>query len=541
MLLSSIGIFTVPNVSAQDISQGDFFEYEHVQKVRNGGGAYWGYSETTRSSGQYDIMGVNGPEVSAYAGYVWKYTSTEIHHSISGSTSEDFIFSTDTRKYIDGYDLDVSYGDDPSIWFWISPTVQAGDIVTILDDDFTVVHTDRATWIGWIPYNTICLISEGSGSRNDEYGNFHYSYTDTYYFDRDTGYIIAERYEEHDRGTWEYQAATFDWTEEFTVSDTSYPLSVNYFTLFSAIFIFIAFIVLIVWMSYQLRWMKRRPSVKNIGRTDIKRIRKMEDYPHLPNRASKNLGPFLEDFTRKAILSGGRVAVAVNEQGLQGLAIYHKDVKLGVILCPNYDLNDKLRRFIGAKDFFSEVKHSISQKTVDEYGDYGLKISKGSYNIFETYRVLRLSSIPHVDYDSQTIRLMKEEDLEAVSKISKDIYKVKSKKWLRALIDSGDIGLIAEVDSKVVGFAFATISGTHARFHTLTVIKEMRGRGLGKSLMRARLHIARSLGAEDATVEISDWNLPSLNISTLFGFKPVGSMYVETVRTKRIKKEIVRR
>ena len=265
-----MGIIIMPNAGGQEISNEDFFDYEHVQKVRNGGGAYWGYSETTRSSGHYEMMNIVGPSVAAYAGYTWKYTSTEIFNSISGSVSEYFTFSTDTRKYIDGYDLDVSYGDDPSIWFWIPPTVQAGDTVRILDDDFTVMHTDRAVWLGWTPYNVICLMSEGSGSRDDEYGSFHYTYTDTYYFDRDTGYIIAERYEEHDTGTWERQSATFDWTEEFTVTDTSYPLSINYFTLLSAIFMFILIIVLLTWMIYQLRWMRRKPNIKNnIGRTGV--------------------------------------------------------------------------------------------------------------------------------------------------------------------------------------------------------------------------------------------------------------------------------
>ena len=51
-----------------------------------------------------------------------------------------------------------------------------------------------------------------------------------------------------------------------------------------------------------------------------------------------------------------------------------------------------------------------------------------------------------------------------------------------------------------------------------------------------------SEGRRPAVVdEIADWNLPSIRISSLSGFQVVGKMFVETVRKKRIKKDIVRR
>ena len=49
------------------------------------------------------------------------------------------------------------------------------------------------------------------------------------------------------------------------------------------------------------------------------------------------------------------------------------------------------------------------------------------------------------------------------------------------------------------------------------------------------------MGVTKVVDEIADWNLASIRISTISGFKPVGKMYVETVRTKRIKKNIIRR
>jgi L-amino acid N-acyltransferase YncA len=112
---------------------------------------------------------------------------------------------------------------------------------------------------------------------------------------------------------------------------------------------------------------------------------------------------------------------------------------------------------------------------------------------------------------------------------------------MKSLVDTGDICVVATVNGKAAGFAFATVVDDAARFHTLTVAPDMRGKGLAKELMRARLHFAKSLGVRSIILEIADWNLPSLSVSTSFGFRNIGNMYVETTRIRRMKKNIVRR
>ncbi len=136
---------------------------------------------------------------------------------------------------------------------------------------------------------------------------------------------------------------------------------------------------------------------------------------------------------------------------------------------------------------------------------------------------------------------MTEGDLPQVASISNTVYKVESRSWIYAQYLSGDIGFVAKVDGKIIGFAFATCVNGHGRVHTLTVLPEFQNRGIGKELMCARLKALYDLGAVDVIAEIANWNLPSLQIAYRYGFKPVGTMYVETVRTQRIMRSIVRR
>lgn len=523
--------------------QGDSFSYDFVQEVTNGQGGYEGWWEKTTSHGRYDVVSTEGEKTEILFNYKWSYDS---YDSKTGpqSVSGNFSFSTATRKYIYGYDLDVAYGANPSIWFWVPPSISVGQQLVILDQEFTVRSKSAVVWSDWLPREAIELVAYGSGHRNDAYGNFAYTFRDEYYMDKETGYIIAERYEEQDTGSWQGASSSFTWKESYDVTSSSYERQIEWISLSMIILGIIGTAALLYLAYYAIRW-RKRTVVLDIGNTvKIFRIRKISKFPHLANEASMYFGDFLEDFARKALLSGGRVAVAVSKTGLAGLAVYHRDVKTGAIFCKSFKVNEPLRKYIGAKDFFSEVKHEM-EGDVSTYDDWGtnkpLLKNVRAYNIFETSKVLTLSSIPQLPYDASTIRVMAQSDLEEVSAIAQKVYKVKAKRWMQSLLDTKDIGVVAVVGGRIVGFAFATLTGDRARFHTLTVAPELRGRGLAKEMMRARLHIVRELGVREVVLEIADWNLASLTVSTFFGFRSIGEMYVETMRTKRVKKDIVRR
>ncbi len=466
--------------------------------------------------------------------------------------SEDRIaaFSLKTRLYTTRIDLDEYDKYDSSrlsVWLWIPPEVKARDKVSILDDEFTVTGEYVTFWSGWVPKKGIELRSSGTRSRDDEYGKFTYTYTDIYYFDRSTGYIIAEQYTEKDTGLWKGAPATFELTEGFDLSRSSYAIPVDYLALIAEIIGTLVIIVIIVYAGYKYRWRVRFLRVDPYGNVKISRVTSTKDLYFNKNLATNIFDPFIHDFVNKTLLSKDIatrdiVASATASMQLVGIATFNHESGIGMILCENTEIKEGIRRFIGVKDFFTEVRSTIPEKIINEAAKFGEPIkNQFAYNVFDTYKIIRLENLKNLDFDTELITRMKERDLPEVESISNKVYNVKSRSWIHAQYLSEDIGFVARVDGKIIGFAFATYANGHGRIHTLTVLPEYQNRGIGKELMRARLKALYDLGAVDVIAEIANWNLSSLQIAYRHGFKQAGTMYVETVRPQRIKRSIVRR
>ena len=109
---------------------------------------------------------------------------------------------------------------DPRVWFWVPVPLSRGQQVRILDDIFTVSDLDATVWDGFAPLKAAAMVTTGSYYRNDAYGRFDAAYTDTYYFDRATGLVVAERYTEQDTNG----EASFRWHANVDVTWTSYPV-----------------------------------------------------------------------------------------------------------------------------------------------------------------------------------------------------------------------------------------------------------------------------------------------------------------------------
>ncbi len=515
------------SASGEPVKAGDYFEYKIHETLTHCTGAYYDYDEDTRGTGRYQVVGVSGDNATVHYDWEWKYTS-DTEPSASGSRDDIVTFDWRTGEYLEGFDLDIEVEEPRFAWFRIDPHVTHGDVVRILDKEFTVTDTEAVVWSNWLPREAIELTYEGTGSRDDSYGWYTTTIEDRFYFARDSGYIIAERYVEHHQGYYQGDKASFDWEFDFDVTDSSYDRPVHLKSFFTWYFGIPGSIIAIVYgLFYFFRWLPRPcPS----GR--IKRLWKFNQPLTIDHdKTTSFFAPFIEDMMTKALAAGDRVAIAYDSGRIKGVAIYHRDARIGTLFAEDTEVNELLRKFIGTKDFFCETKHRT---------DKGSR-NKAVYNIYETHGVFVKEDVRPEPYDRELIRQMEPDDLPQVCRISKKAYKIRGRRWFKTLLAQGEVALVARIGDEVVGFAFATVVDEHARFHSLTVDPEFRGRGIGKELMRARLNLVHHLGATEALLEIADWNLPSLRVSSTFGFVRLGRMYVETIRTKRVKRNIVRR
>lgn len=543
-------LFVAPAAQA-DPPAGATFQYEFRRRVGNGAGEYAGYSDALDSEGTYSVLAVDGGLARVRATYHWSYSSSE-GKSEGGREDREITFRVSDRRYVGGRtDLDEWDDKDASqlaVWFWIPPSVEAGATVQILDEPYVVVRRDATFSTGSRSVRAIELFHEGTSTRNDDYGTFTFRYEDRYYFDPATGMVIGESYSERDGGSYQGNSASFVLEETLEVSETSYPLVVDWSATLGALATglgpFVGGGLLLVLLV--ILWVRRprRVDAEGLGPVQVRRLR--PGHPPLPApRAgtTAHFAPFVADFVHKAHLAKDPVAGAFTAAGeLVGVGMLSREAKIGTILSPNTDVAECLRKVLGAQDFFAEVRHPVPGRVRGQFAAASLPLpTENAYNAFETYQVLAVAPPPAPAYDTSVVSRLKAEDLPAIESLSRRVYKVPSARWLRAQLDGGDIGFVARLDGVLAGFALATLQGTEGRVHTNTVAPEHRGKGLGQELMRARLRALHDLGAERVITEIADWNLASLEVARRFGFVATGTLVVETSRTARVARAIVRR
>lgn len=527
------------------------FTYTFERSVGSGGGEYVGYSDALRSDGTYTIVAVEGDVARVRAIYDWRYSSSE-GKSEAGHEDREVAFRISDRRYL-GPRTDLDEWDQKdatqlAVWFWIPPEVQVGQTVAILDEPYVVLRRDAVIDLADRDVKAIEVFHQGTDARNDDYGQLGFSYSDRYFFDPATGMIIAENYTERDSGTFRGLAASFGLEERLRVGRTTYPLTVDrlHRILGGAMALGIALGSLLV-VILVLRWFRSLPSsltVHGLGPVKVRWLRPKDmPLPRVKAGMTQHFGPHLADLVGKAHRAKDRAAAAIDATGeVVGIGIVSREAQIATILSPNTEVTEGIRRHLAVQDFFSEVRHPVPDQVRSEFQAAGVSLpTPHAYNVFETYQVLAVAPVPAPAYDTRVVSRLAPEDLPGVEEVSRKVYKVPSTRWLRAQLDGGDFGFVARIDGVIVGFALASLQGTEGRVHTNTILPEHRGKGLGKELMRARLRTLADLGAERVMTEIADWNLPSLEVARTFGFASVGTMVVETSRTQRIKKEIVRR
>jgi ribosomal protein S18 acetylase RimI-like enzyme len=483
---------------------GDRFEYDYNTNVDQGAGDYFGYSDRMRSHSAYAIQDVQGDRVTVRGTGSWVFDGSDGAHD-SGAVDVTPVFSLSTRRYLSGIDVETK---DPNatVWFWIPTPVVVGQTVPILDDVFTVTSLDATLWFGLVPRKAVQLDAAGTYVRDDAYGTFEATYRDRYYFDRDSGFVVAEQFEETDSSG----AASFHFHAEVIITSSSYAVPLD-LVAFGLVDLGIP-AAGVGGVAAAIR-VRRGPSRVRIGSKDFPtevRIRKAKspaDVANLQGDGSPFFGPFLPVFAERSFSEGDPVVLALAGTTIQGMALLDRESGLGSLFAADDAVVRVLLKRLRMRDFFADG--SIPGRLL------------GAQEI-DRFTVLQLRNPSAVAYDSSVVRPMTADDVPAVIGIAESVYRSAARRFIASSFQAGDLGFVAVAGSRIVGFGFATVVGSVGRLHTLTVLPTERARGLGKEITNARLSALAALGVDRVILEISKQNVASMRIATHAGFASIG-------------------
>ena len=504
-------------LASAELAAGDYFEYDYNTHVGNGKDYYEGYSDTMRSSSRYVIEAVGSDTVIASATGSWTFEGSDGAFD-NGVLDMNFSFSKSSRRYIGPPDVEGVYSD-PSVWFWIPSNLDKGQTVRILEDMYTVTSAEKSVWMGLVPHLVTELKASGVYTRDDDYGVFSASYHDTYWFDRATGYLVAEMYDEKDVNS----EASFTFTADLKVTSSSYSTPIDIVTLL-AVYLAIPAIVIIVVLLIR-KWRRGPSSIKintASGQTDVEitRMRNAADLDALIPGGSRYFVPFLRVFAKRALSEGDPVVIAKASNSIVGMAMFDKESHFGSVFALDEVVAKVLVRNLRMRDFFLEVD--------------GHEWDFSPAQKIDSFEILELRNPGPMQYDNRHVRAMKHDDIPKVVRIAEDVYKGPASRWITTCFEAGDVAYVADDAGTVVGFGFATVVGSSARLHTLTVAPGFRASGFGSDIMAARLTVLSALGIDRVIVEVSRHNDASMTVARKAGFNRIGETIYYSSRPSKV-------
>lgn len=121
------------------------------------------------------------------------------------------------------------------------------------------------------------------------------------------------------------------------------------------------------------------------------------------------------------------------------------------------------------------------------------------------------------------LRPMAEEDLARVSAVERESYSFPwSEGIFRDCLRVGYVCRVVEIGFDLVGYGVMSTGAGEAHILNLCVRETMRGRGIGRTLLRQLLDLAAEAGVEDAFLEVRPSNLAAIRLYQSLGFVPVG-------------------
>lgn len=121
------------------------------------------------------------------------------------------------------------------------------------------------------------------------------------------------------------------------------------------------------------------------------------------------------------------------------------------------------------------------------------------------------------------IRRIDKKDISAVAQCEARIFAdASSAGAIDALFDMGAIGVLAEKDGEICGYAYCADALGEAELLRIAVMPELRGEGLGAAILK-EMHIAlKENGISRVLLEVRESNLPARTLYKSFGYREDG-------------------
>ncbi|HNR23759.1 MAG TPA: ribosomal protein S18-alanine N-acetyltransferase [Steroidobacteraceae bacterium] len=121
------------------------------------------------------------------------------------------------------------------------------------------------------------------------------------------------------------------------------------------------------------------------------------------------------------------------------------------------------------------------------------------------------------------LRPMTEADVDRVAALERESYPFPwSEGIFRDCLRVGYVCRVVELGPALIGYGVMSHGAGEAHILNLCVREAMRGRGIGRSLLRHLLQQAAGAGMDEAFLEVRPSNLAAIRLYQSMGFEPVG-------------------
>ena len=121
------------------------------------------------------------------------------------------------------------------------------------------------------------------------------------------------------------------------------------------------------------------------------------------------------------------------------------------------------------------------------------------------------------------LRPMTEADVDAIAALERESYPFPwSEGIFRDCLRVGYVCRVVEIGFNLVGYGVMSTGAGEAHILNLCVRETMRGRGIGRTLLRQLLDLAAEAGVEEAFLEVRPSNLAAIRLYQSLGFVQVG-------------------